>query len=184
MGRRADDGKRNEWIQQLRRRETSGLTVATFCEWGGVSVAAFYRCQKKLRAGESGGRSMADIAPQARSPPSLTKASFPPVRITQPGEARLASQCIEIRLANGVRSFVPSTDANTIQAVVQTAHSLLPDSAGSRAPRRRQGVEAVPTSLAQPRFVRGVLANSIGVMVWAAQQRKRKTAGSSHVRVK
>ena len=41
MGRRADDGKRVEWIQRLRRRDTSGLTVATFCEWEGVSVAAF-----------------------------------------------------------------------------------------------------------------------------------------------
>ena len=177
MGRRADDGKRDEWIQRFRRRETSGLTVATFCEWGGVSVAAFYRCQKKLRAGESGGRSMAGIALPAWSSPTLPKASFLPARFTQPGEARLASPCIEIRLASGVRGFVPSTDANTIQAVVKTA------SAGSRAPRRRQGVEAVPTSLAQPR-VRGVLANSIGVMVWAAQQRKIKTAGSSHVRVK
>jgi len=37
-------GKRDEWIQQLRRRETSGLTVANnFCEREGVSVAAFYR---------------------------------------------------------------------------------------------------------------------------------------------
>ena len=52
MGRRPDDGKRDEWMQRFRRRETSGLTVATFCEWEGVSVAAFYRWQKKLRAGE------------------------------------------------------------------------------------------------------------------------------------
>ncbi|MFN5900892.1 MAG: IS66 family insertion sequence element accessory protein TnpA [Planctomyces sp.] len=55
MGRRADDRRRDEWIQRFRRRETSGLTVATFCEWEGVSVAAFYRWRKKLRAGESEG---------------------------------------------------------------------------------------------------------------------------------
>ena len=52
MGRRADDGKRDEWISRFRRRGTSGLTVATFCEWECVSVAAFYRWQKKLRAGD------------------------------------------------------------------------------------------------------------------------------------
>lgn len=28
MGRRADDDKRGEWIELLRRREESGLTVA------------------------------------------------------------------------------------------------------------------------------------------------------------
>ncbi|MFN9291736.1 MAG: IS66 family insertion sequence element accessory protein TnpA [Planctomyces sp.] len=51
MGRRADDRKRDEWIQRFRRRKTSGLTVATFCEWLGVSVAAFYRWRKKLVPG-------------------------------------------------------------------------------------------------------------------------------------
>ena len=74
MGRRADDGKRDEWIQRLRRRETSGLTVATFCEQQGVSVAAFCNWQKKLRAGRSGGRSTAGIALPAKSSPSLPKA--------------------------------------------------------------------------------------------------------------
>jgi hypothetical protein len=28
MGRRAEDAKRDEWVQRFRRRETSGLTVA------------------------------------------------------------------------------------------------------------------------------------------------------------
>jgi hypothetical protein len=74
MGRRADDRNRDEWIQRFRRRKTSGLTVATFCEWQGVSVAAFYHCQKKLRAGKSGGRSTAGIALPVRSSPSLPKA--------------------------------------------------------------------------------------------------------------
>ncbi len=74
MGRRADDGKRDGWIQRFRRRGTSGLTVATFCEWEGVSVAAFYRWQKKLHAGESGGRSTSGIALPAKSRPSLPKA--------------------------------------------------------------------------------------------------------------
>ena len=106
MGRRADDGKRDEWIQRFRRRETSGLTVATFCEWEGVSVAGFYSWQKKLRAWKSGGRSASGIAFPAKSSPSLPNASSLPVRIVQPGDARLAPPCIEIRLANGVRIFV------------------------------------------------------------------------------
>ena len=54
MGRRLDDGRRDEWTERFRRRETSGLTVATFCEWEGVSVAAFCSWQKKWRVGKSG----------------------------------------------------------------------------------------------------------------------------------
>ncbi|GDX94300.1 hypothetical protein LBMAG46_43100 [Planctomycetia bacterium] len=106
MVRRAGEGERDAWIQRVRRRETSGLTVATFCEWEGVSVAAFYRWQKKLRAWKSGGRSASGIGLPAKSSPSLQKALFVSVRITQPGDARLALPCIEIRLANGVRIFV------------------------------------------------------------------------------
>ncbi len=94
MGRRADDGMRDEWIERLRRRDTSGLTVATFCEWEGVSVAAFYSWQKKLGAGKSGGRSTSGILLPAKPTPSLPKASFLPVRTAQPGEAILASPCI------------------------------------------------------------------------------------------
>ena len=48
MGRRADDGNRREWVARLQRRRESGLTVAEFCEWDGVSVAAFYKWQKTL----------------------------------------------------------------------------------------------------------------------------------------
>ena len=89
-----------------------------------MSVAAFYSWQKKLGAGKSGGRSTSGIALPAKPTPSLPKASFLPVRIAQQGEARLASPCIEIRLANGARIFVPSTDANTIQAVVESASRI------------------------------------------------------------
>jgi hypothetical protein len=124
MGRRADDGKRVEWIERLRRREESGLTVSLFCEWEGVSVAAFYNWQKKLRAAKCGGRSTAVIAPQINSMPALPRASFLPVRVTQPSSARSPSPCVEIRLANGVRIFVPSSEANTIQAVIESASRL------------------------------------------------------------
>ncbi len=48
MGHRADDRKRAEWIQRFRRRKTSGLTVATFCEWEIVSVSACDGWRKKL----------------------------------------------------------------------------------------------------------------------------------------
>jgi len=124
MGRRADDGKRVEWIERLRRREESGLTVAMFCEWEGVSVAAFYSWQKKLRVEKSSGRSVAVVAPRINSMPSVPRASFLPVRVTQGSSARSPLPCLEIRLANGVRIFVPSSDANILQAVIETASRI------------------------------------------------------------
>jgi hypothetical protein len=62
MGRRLDDGRRDGWTERFRRRETSGLTVAPFCEWEGLSVAPFYSWQKKLRVGKSGGGDSTFIA--------------------------------------------------------------------------------------------------------------------------
>ena len=49
MGRLVDHGKHCEWAERIRRRRESGLTVAEFCEWEGMSVASFYNWQKKLR---------------------------------------------------------------------------------------------------------------------------------------
>ena len=124
MGRGAGDGKRGEWIERLRRREESGLTVAQFCDWEGVSVAAFYNWQKKLRVEESRSRSTAVSTSQIKSERSLPHASFLPVHISQPSPAASPSTRIEIRLANGVRIFVPFSDANTVQAVIETASRL------------------------------------------------------------
>lgn len=121
MGRRVEGVKRREWIERIRRREESGLTVAEFCEWEGVSVGAFYIWQKKLRGEESGSRLKAVGMPQVKARPSSPQASFLPVRISPPGPAASPSTRIEIRLGNGVRIFVPCSDANTLQAVIETA---------------------------------------------------------------
>ena len=43
MGRRADAVKWREWVDRLARRAASGPTVAEFCEWEGVSVAAWWK---------------------------------------------------------------------------------------------------------------------------------------------
>ena len=113
MGRLENQGKRGEWSERLRRRRESGLTVAEFCEWEGVSVASFYNWQKKLRVEKSRSRSTAVIAPQIKSMPPVLRDSFLPVHITQPTLARLAPTCIEIRMANGVRIFVPIIELNS-----------------------------------------------------------------------
>ena len=38
------------WRDRLRRFQSSGLTVTAFCDWEGVSQAAFYVWRKKLQA--------------------------------------------------------------------------------------------------------------------------------------
>jgi transposase-like protein len=45
------------WRDRLRRYQDTDLTVAAFCEWEGVSQAAFYVWRKKLQ-GDS------DVRPQ------------------------------------------------------------------------------------------------------------------------
>jgi hypothetical protein len=127
MGRRADGAKRGEWVNRLARREASGLTVAEFCEWEGVSVAAFYNWQKKFTRESAEGQSPAKATRAVRSEPQPLrhKTAFLPVRVmTSNATASTASQ-IEIRLTNGVRIFVPRPDTSTLQDVI-TAASKLP----------------------------------------------------------
>ncbi len=88
MGRQIDWGKRREWEQRLARRESSGLTVAEFCEWEGVSVAAFYQWRKKF-SGETSScptptqhaSAMSRDGDVLRSPLTST-AAFLPVHLT------------------------------------------------------------------------------------------------------
>ena len=51
MGRQIDWEKRREWEDRLARRVSSGLTLAEFCEWEGVSVAAFYQWPLSISGG-------------------------------------------------------------------------------------------------------------------------------------
>ena len=74
MGRRVDHGKHCEWSERIRRWGESGLTVAEFCEWEGVSVASFYNWQKKLRGTTSRSQSVELVTPEGSSPRSLQTA--------------------------------------------------------------------------------------------------------------
>ena len=124
MGRRVDHGKHCEWSERIRRRQESGLTVAEFCEWEGVSVASFYNWQKKLRGTTSRRRTVELETPEIRSLRSLQTASFLPVRVMQTGAAIRPSRRIEIQLTNGVRVFVPISDVETIENTIAVASRL------------------------------------------------------------
>ena len=124
MGRQVDHGKHGEWSERLRRRRESGLTVAEFCEWEGVSVATYYNWQKKLRGTKSRRQSVELVTPEGRSPRSLQKASFLPVHVMQAGAAAAPSTRIEIHLTNGVRVFVPISDFETVENTIAVASRL------------------------------------------------------------
>ena len=124
MGRRVDHEKHCEWAERIRRRRESGLTVAEFCEWEGVSVASFYNWQKKLGGTTSRSQSVELVTPEGRSQRSLQKASFLPVHVMQAGAAASPATRIEIQLTNGVRFFVPISDFETIENTIKVASRL------------------------------------------------------------
>jgi len=139
MGRQIDWEKRREWDDRLARRESSGLTVAEFCEWEGVSVAAFYQWRRKF-SGKSESRPspaqraslMSRDGSVLRSPLTNTSA-FLPVQLTAsktitdsrgPARTVAAFPHIEIQLPNGVCVFVPMSDTSTLREVLIAASEL------------------------------------------------------------
>lgn len=150
MGRQIDWGKRREWEQRLARRESSGLTVAEFCEWEGVSVAAFYQWRKKFSSkSESRHWPPHDVTSTScdgdvlRSPLTST-AAFLPVHLTAsrtgsdsktsdsrtgsdsrgPARTLAASFHLEIQLPNDVRIIVPVSDISTLRDVLIAASEI------------------------------------------------------------
>jgi hypothetical protein len=124
MGRRVDHGKRCEWSERIRRRRKSGLTVAEFCEWEGVSAASFYNWQKKLRGTKSRRQPVELATPEGRSQRSQQKAAFLPVHVMQAGATASPVTRIEILLTNGVRVFVPISDFETVENTIAVASRL------------------------------------------------------------
>ncbi len=124
MGHRVDHGKHCAWSERIRRRRESGLTVAEFCEWEGVSVASFYNWQKKLRGTKSRRQSVELVTPKGRSQRPLEKALFLPVHVMQAGATASPATRIEIQLTNGVRVFVPISDFETVENTIAVASRL------------------------------------------------------------
>lgn len=126
MGRRVDLGKRVEWVDRLSKQESSGLTVAEFCEWEGVSVAAFYQWRKKLSSEAAGHRSVT-VAAGARRLQSLSlpdAAAFIPVHVVPSSATGTSALQIEIRLPNGVCILAPMSDSGMLRDVFMAASAI------------------------------------------------------------
>jgi hypothetical protein len=148
MGRAIDGVKGREWERRLRRYADSQLTVGDFCVWEGVSVAAFYVWRKKLGGGQRGRRTKGSPATAEGASGSigpLSRESFLPVRVaerfvvtagvTTPstntpvrigrGDTVPATTArIEVRLTNGVCIFVPCTEPNALDGVINAVGRL------------------------------------------------------------
>ena len=134
MSRGLDSGKSREWADRLERHESSGLTVARWCESEHVSEASFYYWKKKLRNGQvlaaDGFASSRDVKAESRESSCASPAlgSFRPVRVDPlAGEVRddagmtsreTAIQATTIHLGNEFRIELGS-DLNVAEIVVK-----------------------------------------------------------------
>jgi len=107
------------WRARVRRFESLDHTVAEFCQWEGVSIAAFYVWRKKLRE---------EAAPKHRTP--LTAKSgdthrrplfVPIVSSSRPVEATGA--VVVMTLSDGTRVELPANDHQLIAHVVTSVAS-------------------------------------------------------------
>ena len=107
------------WRVRVRRFVDCGQTVAEFCQWEGVSIAAFYLWRKKLRE---------EDAPKHRTP--LTAKSgdthrrplfVPIVSSSRPVEATGA--VVVMTLSDGTRVELPANDHQLIAHVVTSVAS-------------------------------------------------------------
>ena len=119
------------WRDRLRRFESSDLTVAAFCDWEGVSQAAFYVWRKKLQA-DSGLRSrktVERVSSRLASAPAFVQI-LPRMSRTHDTVAKVV-----MTLADGTRVEFPASDRELIAHVVlsvATAHSAAALQGGDR----------------------------------------------------
>ena len=124
------------WQARVRRFEVGGQTVAEFCQWEGVSAAAFYLWRKKLR----------ELAPKHKTPVSKKFEDtqrrplfVPVVSAAKPKPAARSVSAIKpvtataaivvMTLSDGTRVELPANDYQLIAHVVTstvTAVASLP----------------------------------------------------------
>ena len=110
------------WRDRLGRFQSSDLTVAAFCDWEGVSQAAFYVWRKKLQS-DSGlptRKTVEKVSNRLASAPAFVQI-LPSVNRTHDSVAYVV-----MTLADGTRVEFPAGDRELIAHVVlsvATAHS-------------------------------------------------------------
>jgi transposase-like protein len=117
------------WRDRLRRFQSSDLTIAAFCDWEGVSQAAFYVWRKKLQ-GDSGLRARKTVARVPKRPALAFVQILPSVSETHDTAAKVV-----MTLADGTRVDFPASDRELIAHVVlsvATAHSAAVLQGGDR----------------------------------------------------
>ena len=119
------------WRDRLRRFESSDLTVTAFCDWEGVSQAAFYVWRKKLQADSSlpSRKTVERVSSRLASAPAFVQI-LPGV--SRPHETGAK---VVMTLADGTRVEFPAGDRELIAHVVlsvATAHSAAVLQAGDR----------------------------------------------------
>ena len=119
------------WRDRLRRFESSDLTVAAFCDWEGVSQAAFYVWRKKLPAdsGLPSRKTVERVSSRLASAPAFVQI-LPSINRTHDTVAKVV-----MTLADGTRVEFPASDRELIAHVVlsvATAHSAAALQGGDR----------------------------------------------------
>jgi hypothetical protein len=115
MPRPADPRKQQEWLQHLRRWQSSRLSVRDHCERFGLSQASFYAWKRTLRQRGL----LVDTAASAAATPRANAAKAPRfVPITVAGLNARAER-IELVLPDGSAVRVPAGfDAPTLRQVL------------------------------------------------------------------
>jgi transposase-like protein len=110
------------WRDRLRRYQDTDLTVAAFCDWEGVSQAAFYVWRKKLQAdsGLPSRKTIERVSSRLASAPGFVQ--------IRPSVSRIHDTVAKVvmTLGDGTRVDFPASDRELIAHVVvavATAHS-------------------------------------------------------------
>ena len=119
------------WRDRLQRFQSSYLTITAFCDWEGVSQAAFYVWRKKLQAdsGLPSQKTVARVSSRLASAPAFVQI-LPGMSRPHDTDAKVV-----MTLADGTRVEFPASDRELIAHVVlsvATAHSAAVLQGGDR----------------------------------------------------
>lgn len=135
MARGIDLGKLEAWRRRLTTFQSSGLTVAAFCQQQGIGPARFYYWSRRVRQAGEVDKTEPSISAMRTSSSKVDGADDGP--------------SVEVFIGSQIRVRLPASEPELITSVISSVRASHADFGSDNAPAAFQRIDLVPSAAAR-----------------------------------
>ena len=135
MARGIDLGKLEAWRRRLTTFQSSGLTVAAFCQQEGIGAARFYYWARRVRQADEVDKTEPSISAMRTSSSKVDGGDDGP--------------SVEVFIGSQIRVRLPASEPELITSVISSVGASHADFGSENAPAAFQRIDLIPSAAAR-----------------------------------